>query len=174
MITGPDWTLFLDRDGVINKELPNDYVKSWKEFEFEPGAIEAIAILSLIFPRIYIVTNQRGIGIGVMAESDLADIHSRMQEMIIAKGGRIDDIFYCPDANRDSEMRKPNPGMAFKARERHPSLSDMEFGRNTGMKTVFIDDKGQYSGIKSPLMDYIFKSLWQFAVDLRDNTQKIV
>ena len=65
-----EWTLFLDRDGVINKELRDDYVKRWDEFIFEVGALEAIAKLSDIFGRIIIVTNQRGIGIEVMTEDD--------------------------------------------------------------------------------------------------------
>lgn len=169
------WTLFLDRDGVINKELPGDYVKTWEEFNFEPGAIEAVAQFTELFGRIYIVTNQRGVGIGVMSENDLTDIHDKMKLELKGAGGRIDDIYYCADADRKSPMRKPRPGMALKAKEEHPeidfsksiiagnSISDMEFGRAAGMMTVFIDDKKGRNGHKDETMDMIFLTLKDFA-----------
>ena len=91
------WTLFLDRDGVINKELPGDYVKRWDEFQFEPGVLIAIAELSKLFPRIIIITNQRGVGIGRMTEDDLKMLHTQMCNEINKAGGRIDAIFYCID-----------------------------------------------------------------------------
>lgn len=168
------WTLFLDRDGVINKELPGDYVKRLDEFIFEPGAVEAIAVLSKLFGAIYIVTNQRGVGIGVMTEDDLHTIHSEMQKEIERAGGKIDGIYYCIDADRKSPMRKPRPGMALKAKVEHPeidfsktimagnSASDMEFGRAAGITTVFIDDKKGRNGHKDETMDYIFLTLKDF------------
>ncbi len=169
------WTLFLDRDGVINKEHPGDYVKTWEEFHFEPGALEAIARFNSLFGGIYIVTNQRGVGINVMTETDLQRIHNKMLSEIKSAGGRIDAIYYCPDADRKSPMRKPRPGMAIKAKEEHPQIdfsksimagnskSDMEFGRAAGMITVFIDDKGGRNGHRDETMDYIFYSLKEFA-----------
>ena len=56
------WTLFLDRDGVINVKRDNDYVKNWEEFVFINGSIKAISRLTKVFGRIIIVTNQRGVG----------------------------------------------------------------------------------------------------------------
>src|SRR5437868_5123050 len=96
------WTLFLDRDGVINKELPGDYVKRWEEFKFEPGVLEALSKLAELFPRIIIITNQRGVGIGRMTEDDLKSLHHQMIREINVAGGRIDDILYCIDADRKS------------------------------------------------------------------------
>ena len=169
------WTLFLDRDGVINKELPGDYVKSMQEFVFEPGAVNAIATLTKLFGAIYIVTNQRGVGIGVMTENDLKNIHNEMLKEIERAGGKIDGIYYCADADRKSPMRKPRPGMALKAKEEHPeidfsksviagnSTSDMEFGRAAGIATVFIDDKKGRNGHKDETMDLIFLTLKDFA-----------
>jgi len=61
------WTLFLDRDGVINKKIDNDYVKAWEQFEFLPGVIEALKILSAKFGKIIIVTNQQGVGRQLMS-----------------------------------------------------------------------------------------------------------
>jgi D-glycero-D-manno-heptose 1,7-bisphosphate phosphatase len=71
-----DWTLFLYRDVVINKKIEGDYVRNWSQFEFiEEVVIEGLRILRQIFGRIIIVTNQRGIGKGLMAEDDLENIH---------------------------------------------------------------------------------------------------
>lgn len=173
------WTLFLDRDGVINKELPADYVKHWGEFEFEHGALEALARLNKIFGVIVIVTNQRGIGAGLMTEGDLHFIHEKMLAAIRESGGRIDAIYHCPDIDRTSPRRKPHPHMGLKAFEQFPSidfrksviagnsLSDMEFGVGLGMKTVFIDDKKALKGVRLEQMDYLYESLLEFAEDLK-------
>ena len=60
------WTLFLDRDGVINRRIVDDYVKSWDQFKFLPGVPDAIKRLAGVFGRIIVVSNQQGIGIGLM------------------------------------------------------------------------------------------------------------
>ena len=77
-----NWTLFLDRDGVINVKLPNDYVKNINEFSFIDGSIEGIRLLSKIFKRIIIVTNQRGIGKKIMTIEQLKTIHNHMKNII--------------------------------------------------------------------------------------------
>ena len=69
------WTLFLDRDGVINKKLENDYVKTIDEFEFLPQVLEAIKQFSSHFQKIVIVTNQQGISKKLMTENDLEKVH---------------------------------------------------------------------------------------------------
>lgn len=169
------WTLFLDRDGVINKELAADYVKHWGEFHFEDGALEALAQLNKIFGRIVIVTNQRGIGAGLMTEGDLHFIHEKMMVEIEKAGGRIDAIYHCPDIDRTSPRRKPHPYMGLQARERFPeidfhksmiagnSISDMEFGIALSMNTVFIDDKKALKGVRMQHMDLLYESLHEFA-----------
>ena len=169
------WTLFLDRDGVINKELRDDYVTRWEDFVFEEGALSSIAKLSAIFGRIIIVTNQRGIGIHKMSEEDLHSIHKQMQKEIEVAGGRIDAIYFAPAADRSDIRRKPNPTMALEAKQDFPeidlsksviignSISDMEFGRNAGMKTVFIDEKQKFSGEKLGDMDEIHNSLFDWS-----------
>ena len=170
-----EWTLFLDRDGVINKELRDDYVTRWEEFVFEQGALSALAKLAGIFGRIIIVTNQRGIGIQKMTEEDLKSIHGLMQKEIENAGGRVDAIYYAPAADRTDIRRKPNPKMAFEAQQDFPeidllksiivgnSISDMEFGRNAGMKTVFIDEKKKFGVVKTPLMDDMSNSLYDWS-----------
>ncbi len=141
-------TLFLDRDGVINVLKPDDYVKSVGEFVFEKGAIEALAILSPLFARILIITNQRGVGKGIMSDCDLERVHKYMLEKITAGGGRIDKIYICTDTDDSSPDRKPNIGMALKARRDYPNIdlsrslmlgdsdSDMEFAANAGIPAV--------------------------------------
>ena len=146
------WTLFLDRDGVINRRKINDYICNIDEFQFLPGTLEALKGLSRIFSRIIVVTNQQGIGKGLMTETDLQNIHQHMVEQVMKNGGRIDAVFFSPHlASENSTTRKPAIGMALKAKEQFPeiefeksiivgdSLSDMEFGRRAGLKTVFVN-----------------------------------
>ncbi len=176
---GKGWTLLLDRDGVINKELPNDYVKRWSEFEWEQKSKEAIAALCFHFDKILVITNQRGVGIGVMSENDLHTIHSKMIAEINAAGGRIDKIYYCTDVDRNSYNRKPNPGMGLQAKVDYPeidfsktvmvgnTLHDMEFGRRLGTMTVFIDEKKKYNGKRTEFMDEIYDSLFDYSLKLK-------
>lgn len=90
------WTLFLDRDGVINRRLVNDYVKSWTEFKFEAGTLEAVAKFSTVFGHIFVVTNQQGIAKGLMTEADLYAIHNQMIIEVEKAGGRIDQVYFVP------------------------------------------------------------------------------
>jgi len=143
-------TLFLDRDGVINYEKEADYIHNWDEFQFYPGAAEAIAGLCNLFDLTIIVTNQKGVGKGVTRVEDLDLIHQNMTKAIELAGGKINAIYYCPDTDSNSPDRKPNPGMAFKAKADFArinftnslmvgnNLSDLNFGRNAGMKTAFL------------------------------------
>jgi len=148
------WTLFLDRDGVINKRKVGGYIQTVDEFEFLPGAKEAISEFSKIFGRIIIVTNQQGIGKGLFHENDLQQIHTYMVEQIRQSSGRIDAIHYCPElAVDDPKCRKPNTGMAIEAKKQFPEIdfaksimigdspSDMEFGKRIGMKCVGVGDR---------------------------------
>ena len=132
-------TLFLDRDGVINRLRPKDYVKTWEEFEFISGSVEALRILASRFRYILVVTNQRGVGRGVMTEQDLQTIHDKMLQEIRRGGGRIDRIYVCTALDDRDPDRKPNIGMALKARADFPDLdftrsimvnSDIESGRS--------------------------------------------
>lgn len=145
-----DWTLFLDRDGVINIEKVEDYINDWSEFQFYPGAVEAIVTLGKLFKRIVIVTNQKGIGKGVTKKEAVENIHHHLAGEVKQAGGEIAAFFYCPDTDSSSPCRKPNPGMAFQAKAQFPdidfskslmvgnNLSDLHFGRNAGMHTAFV------------------------------------
>jgi D-glycero-D-manno-heptose 1,7-bisphosphate phosphatase len=145
------WTLFLDRDGVINRKLENDYVKHIDEFEFLPEVLKSLEICANTFGTIVVVTNQQGVGKGLMSENELLGIHQFMLAEVFNHGGRIDAVQYCTGLAKDNPpCRKPNTGMAFEAREKFPeidfsrsvmvgdSVSDMEFGHRLGMQCVRI------------------------------------
>lgn len=144
------WTLFLDRDGVINVDNIHGYILNWEEFKFYPGVLEAMATFAPLFHKIVLVTNQRGVGKGVMSKEDLTRIHDNMLREMIKNGGRMDAIYYCDATTNDHPNRKPNPGMAHEAKKQFPSIDfsksimvgntsgDMEFGRAIGAYTVYI------------------------------------
>lgn len=143
-------TLFLDRDGVINKLRQNDYVKCWDEFEFLPGVFEALAKWKDHFKHIIIVTNQRGIGKGLMTDEDLNSIHQQMINEIERHSGRIDKIYYCSSLTEEDFNRKPGIWMFQQAVNDFGDIipetslmigdseSDMEFAENCGMMGIKI------------------------------------
>jgi D-glycero-alpha-D-manno-heptose 1-phosphate guanylyltransferase len=172
--TGKDWTLFIDRDGIINHEKKDGYILDWDEFNFYEDAKEAFRKFNETFGKIIVVSNQRGVGRGLMKEQDLARIHANMKKEIEASGGRIDHIYYCTSTDNKDPLRKPNPGMAFKAKEELPGvdlsrsimvgnkMSDMLFGKNAGMHTVFIATTNGDTPYPHPEIDFRFDSLSEF------------
>ena len=167
------WTLFLDRDGVINQKRENDYVKNWDEFIFLDSAVQAICKLSSLFGKIIVVTNQRGVGKGIMTELDLILIHKKMVDCIKANSGRIDEIYFCTEVSEYAECRKPNIGMAEKAKKDFPeinfkksimigdSISDLQFGFKLDMICFMIEKQSFQKKINN---DYQrFESLIEFA-----------
>ena len=173
------WTLFLDRDGVINQKIENDYIKKWENFHFIDGVLHALKKFSHQFKHIVIVTNQQGIGKGLFTEEELAIVHKKMMEKIQDAGARIDKIYFCPALASDcSPYRKPATGMALQAQADFPdidftksvmvgdSISDMEFGKSLGMTTVFIDPQGkQIKNSQPKLIDWELKSLSELNFD---------
>jgi histidinol-phosphate phosphatase family protein len=148
------WTLFLDRDGVVNKRNFDGYITDVNDFEFLPQVPEAIAALSKVFHRIIVVTNQQGIGKGLMSERNLFDIHTYMSDEIYAAGGKIDKCYFAPNLRgAEDDMRKPGPAMAELAKMQFPEIdfkrcvmvgdtdSDILFGKNLGMKTARVLSK---------------------------------
>lgn len=120
-------TLFLDRDGVINKKLEGRYVRFFEEFSFMPGAITAISKLSQVFQYIIIITNQQGIGKGLMTEIELDLLHKQMIHELKKKGGKIDAIYYCADlASKKCNCRKPGTTMFENALKDFPKIDIMK------------------------------------------------
>lgn len=169
--------LFLDRDGVINRRTPGDYVKNLDEFVLEPGAIEAIVFLNKIFARTFVVTNQAGIGKGRMSAGQLDEVHFFLEKKVAEAGGRLDKIYHCPHRpDENCACRKPQTGMAERAKRDFfdiflekswmvgDSASDIELGQRLGMTTVHITGKPEdYEKIESLRPDFQFEKLADFA-----------
>jgi D-glycero-alpha-D-manno-heptose 1-phosphate guanylyltransferase len=169
------WTLFIDRDGVINHEKKDEYILNWDEFRFYEGIKEAMQTFGKRFGNVIIISNQRGVGRGLMTEDDLLTIHRNMQTEIRSGGGRIDNIYYCTSTDAKHPCRKPNPGMAFLAKKDIPSIdlsrsvmvgnkpSDMLFGRYAGVYTVYVRTTNPDQPFPHPDIDLVFDSAADFA-----------
>ena len=172
------WTLFLDRDGVINVESVGSYITDWNEFIFHDGAVDALRTASGLFGHIIVVSNQRGVGRGIMSLEALKNINSNLRSSIGDQGGKIDKIYNCTAINDDDHNRKPNSGMGLQAQEDFPvidfhksimvgnSMSDMEFGKRLSMHTVFITTKYEPVTLPDALIDEQYESLHDFIVAL--------
>jgi histidinol-phosphate phosphatase family protein len=173
------WTLFLDRDGVINRRIVGDYVKRWEEFHFLGGSLEAIKIFSRIFGRIIVVSNQQGVGKGMMEGNQVEEIHKKMLQRINEAGGRVDKVYFSTQLEAEAHPdRKPGTGMALKAQHDFPeilfeksvmvgdSITDMQFGRNINAVNVLILPNNQLSIMPEELYDFQYPSLLEFADDI--------
>jgi D-glycero-D-manno-heptose 1,7-bisphosphate phosphatase len=125
--------IILDRDGVLNEKPPRaEYVRTWSDFKWLPGAKECLRRLSVAGFKVILISNQAGINRGAMTEQDLRGIHLRMVAEVEQSGGRVDAIYFCPhDWEEGCECRKPKPGMLFQAQ--HDFNLDLS-------RTVFIGD----------------------------------
>jgi len=147
-----DSALFLDRDGVINRHIVGDYVRNLSQLELLPGAIDAIVRLGKRFRYVIVVTNQQGIGKGLMSAADVAEIHDYIIGQVQKADGRIDRIYCCPSLKTDNDPnRKPGIGMGLQAKRDFSDIdfsrslmigdnvSDMLFAEKLGMSHIFID-----------------------------------
>ncbi|HLH35412.1 MAG TPA: HAD family hydrolase [Alloacidobacterium sp.] len=181
--------VFLDRDGVINEKLPEgQYVSRWSDFRLLPGVEEALSRLTRSGYRIIIITNQRGVALGLYNEDDICELHAKLLEFLAGLNIRIDAIYYCPHDKNACDCRKPEPGMFLKAFNDFPgasvensvmigdSKSDIEAGMRLGMPTIFIkgDSMRQKPGANqaSAMADAVAGSLLE-AVELFFSTQAL-
>jgi histidinol-phosphate phosphatase family protein len=164
------WTLFIDRDGVVNDEKHDDYIHTWEEFKFYEGVKEAFEIFNKKFGVIVMITNQRGVAKGLTKIEDLHLIHKNMLQEIENANGRIDRIYFCTDM--EGENRKPNTGMGLQALKDFPAidlsksmmigntLSDMKFGRNLGVAmNIFLPTTRKNVLIDHEDIDLVFDDL---------------
>lgn len=179
------WTLFLDRDGVINEDHVGGYTLSIEEFRLYDGVKSAMAQFARQFGRIVICTNQRCIGRGLLTEQGLSDIHDYLLELITPAGGRIDHFYFAKELSDEDPLRKPNPGMAMAAQRDYPEIdleksimvgnnpSDMEFAINAHIAyKVFLHTTIEAVPTLDgrPSSDFNFPSLKAFAESIQDNT----
>ena len=170
--------IFLDRDGVINKEV--NYLSNPEDFEFISGSIEALKILKQKGYLLIVVTNQAGIARGYFTERNLEEIHNKMRKILLKNNVRLDGIFYCPhhpDFTGKCSCRKPNPGMLINAKTRYnidleksyivgDTLADIQTGIAIHCKTVLVltgYGAKELNSIKKIKPDMIFENLYEFA-----------
>jgi D-glycero-D-manno-heptose 1,7-bisphosphate phosphatase len=144
--------VFLDRDGVLNRKLPEGaYVSDWAQFQWLPGAVEAIARMNRAGLTVIVVTNQRGIALGRLSVEQLELIHGRLRSDLAQQNARLDALYYCPHDHGECNCRKPDIGLFEQAANDFPevdvsnsvvigdSLSDIQAGQRLGMRTIFIE-----------------------------------
>jgi histidinol-phosphate phosphatase family protein len=171
------WTLFLDRDGVVNERIIDGYVMDSKDLILTQNLIAALQILKTHFGKIFIVSNQQCIGKGMCTEQTIANVHAHLNDLLLSNKILIQEFLVCPHKATDHcNCRKPKPGLALKAQEKYPNitfeksvvvgdmLSDLQFGRTLGMTTVYVgnSDVPNFDLIKENA-DFIFKNLYEFA-----------
>ena len=168
--------IFFDRDGIVNKRLIGDYVKNISEFDFNSVFYQILKKVKENNFLAILITNQQGIGKGLMTVEDLTVVHDHMQTVLEDNTGyNFDDIFFSPDlADSGSKTRKPAPGMILKAAEKWDvdlkasymagdSLSDIQAGEKAGTKTILINEK------KAGEPDLYFHDLHEFYLYLSES-----
>jgi rfaE bifunctional protein nucleotidyltransferase chain/domain len=151
----PRQAAFLDRDGVINRDRA--YVSRWEDFEFVPGAVDAMRRLKQAGYALVVVTNQSGIARGYYSEAQYQALTAAMQQALLDAGAAVDAVYHCPHHPKgkvaelaiDCDCRKPAPGMILRAaKELNLSLadsilvgdkpSDIEAARAAGVGRAYI------------------------------------
>ncbi len=174
------WTLFLDRDGVINQRIIGGYVSSIDQFHFNDDVPKAISIFRSYFKYIVVVTNQQCIAKNIVSKRNLREIHRYMQMKLVEENTFVDAVYFAPELASDpSNTRKPKPSMALEAKKDFPDIdfqksvmigdtdSDIKFGKNLGMKTVLVSSDEN----TNEKADLEVKSLYEFALQLKKNDE---
>ena len=180
------WCLFLDRDGVVNRRIAGDYARTWGDFEWLPGALEALVTLREWAPQLVVVTNQQGVGKGLMRAEDVSEIHRRLQADLSDAGALVDGFQVCPHLEAvGCSCRKPKPNLVLDWLRQHPesepslsimvgdSRSDIELAQNVGVSTgrcVSIHIGSPKLGAAAHAS---FDSLWEFAVMVADAREEL-
>ncbi len=165
--------VLLDRDGVINIDS-DDYIKSAEEWIPIPQSIEAIALFCKQGYKVVVITNQSGLGRGFYDRAALDKMHHKMTRLVVAQGGEIDSIYYCPHIPEDNcECRKPKPGMLNQfAKDKNRALADIYFvgdkladinaATSAGARPILVKTgKGKTTlmnnpGIKHPIFENLY------------------
>ncbi len=168
--------VFLDRDGVLNPHIPGDYLKSAQDVTLLPNVAQSVRRLSDAGLPVVIISNQQGVGKGVMTAQDLVEIEARMAQLLTEQAGaRLTRCYYCTDlANANSARRKPAPGMLLEAAQEiglslantvfaGDSRTDIEAGQAAGVGASVLLLSGGIASYKpgdiTPPPDYVFRDL---------------
>ncbi|PCJ64300.1 MAG: phosphatase [Bacteroidetes bacterium] len=167
-----EFTLFIDRDGVINEPIVDDYAKTPEDFVFCEGAIKALGELKQLFARVILVTNQQGVHRQVMSEKDLENVHLKMYNGLKDSGIEyFDAAFFAPYLKTVNHgWRKPSIGMLEKAKSYFPSIDSSKcimVGDSPGDMALADSFGAIKAKISNPQFsfdnqDYEFKNLSEF------------
>lgn len=148
------WTLFLDRDGVINQRNFEGYILQWPDFQFTEGLLDAASQIGRLFGNIFVVTNQQCIAKSLLTEEELTIIHQQMCFSLAAHGLKIQEVKAAYEKKGAAPFRrKPNTAMALELKAQYPSIdfnksimvgdtdSDIQFGKALGMFTILVRSK---------------------------------
>jgi len=168
-------TVFLDRDGVINKKArEGDYIKSKVELRLIKGAAKAIKLFNEKGYLTLVITNQGGIERGIISWDQFREVMDELNKRLSKKGAHLDGYYVCPDASDNSLFRKPNIGLFKLAKKEFPNINfkrsiiigdswrDMKAGKNIGAVTVFIGRSRK----KEVECDYQARSLSKFVSEI--------
>jgi D-glycero-D-manno-heptose 1,7-bisphosphate phosphatase len=146
--------IFLDRDGVLIENRAN-YVRDWSQVKIFPEAIEALSNARLESFKVVIVTNQSGVGRGIIPVETAVGINDRLIDLIHGQGGRLDGAFLCPHGPDDGcNCRKPKPGLLLQAADKlsidlkrswmiGDAWSDVQAGLAAGVRGTIIVRTGR-------------------------------
>ncbi|MDT7923182.1 MAG: HAD-IIIA family hydrolase [Chlorobiota bacterium] len=161
--------VFLDRDGIVNWRIVGDYVRCAEEFVLLPDFVDFLRGIKALGFLSILVTNQQGIGKGLVSPDAVAALHEQLQQHLQRTlGSGVDDIFVCPDLEgSNSPYRKPEPGMLLEAIRKwhlHPaqcwmvgdSASDILAGYRAGVRTVLV---GAHPPV--PYAEFHVRNLWE-------------
>jgi len=183
--SGRDWCLFLDRDGVINRKIDGDYVRNLTQFEWSPNAVSALKKLENWAPRIVVVTNQQGVGKGLMSAIEVDEIHMHIKNCLAMEGVNIDSIKVCPHLqSANCDCRKPSPSLVLSWLQEHPNaaaslsivIGDSECDLKMSQNIAKVSGRCEYIqiGFAENLGPSVlfFESLFEFA-DLVDTVKSL-
>lgn len=161
--------VFFDRDGVVNTRIMGGYVTGIEQFTILPGFVDIFRRVKEAGYLAVLITNQQGIGKGLMTEADLHAIHDYMQSELAAHTGFVfDDIFFCPElASVKNSCRKPSPAMLLAAMDKWnidpvrswmigDTISDAKAARAAGVRAILV---GDFVGQANIPADYVVSSL---------------
>ena len=161
------WSLFLDRDGVISESIMGVYVKDFKDFKFKKDFLDIFPKIAPLFGYIFVVTNQSGVGKGLMTLQELETVHNKMVNKINVLPGKIDKIYSCIHLKDENCLcRKPRPGMAYMAKNDFPHIDfekailigdsdgDIGFGKSVGMKTILVNNDNRHTDADYSVKDF--------------------
>lgn len=142
--------LILDRDGVLNRELESGWLSSVDEWEWEESSLESLGLLAILGVKVSIVSNQSGIGRGVVTQQAVDEVHQWLAALMAATGVELVGIFVCPHGpDEGCDCRKPRPGLVWAAIQKSgvpadqtlligDDLRDLVAGRAAGVRVALV------------------------------------